>query len=482
MVNLKTAIPMRWPSGPLEAARRKNLTAEAQGALQSWHQPAALKLLHGSPVNCLIVTWAGGLRQDAEQQMTLLPLIAAGKEAGLSMVGWVDEKADKPAAIAAARSAGLDAVVMESCPTKVTGLPVVLAPPRDKVDWGPGAPFVAVSDNLWPGVAAIKAGATGAPWLDSNGWFLQMARARTHFECPWLILDPPGDNTIVEPGRYLVTIADAGAFGARWAVSLDDHLRSGLASGQQAATQAWQKIAASVGFFERQRAWRQYEPITAVAVVSDFEAPNDFLSRELLNLLTRRRLPFRVVEKRRLADASFTVLQAIVSLDVQPLEKALQAKLLRFVADGGLLLAPRSWDPRPASAVDVTQPRFDVFRVGKGRLAISREDSPDPYFLAADLHVLLSHNNDLFRLYNAGAQGCYYVASHDGRSDLLHVINYSDTERELMTVWFRKSYRTARLWTLGSSEPAALKLSPQKRGVEVYLPTLCDYAAVELAA
>ena len=56
-------VPMKWPCGPLDWARRSKATdasAELQETLAAWAQPAALELLKGTPVNCLVVELGGG--------------------------------------------------------------------------------------------------------------------------------------------------------------------------------------------------------------------------------------------------------------------------------------------------------------------------------------------------------------------------------------------------------------------------------------
>jgi hypothetical protein len=456
MLDLNQAVPMRWPSGPLDIALRDHRERQV---LDDWHRPASLEILKGTPVNCLLVTWAAGLPEDAEQQRTLEPLLSAGREAGISFVAWIGGKAGQEAAAAAARARGLAVVPMT---------------PRSGIDWN--APMLAIGDNVWPGVQVAVAGASGPPWVDSNDWFLQMVRARAPAANIWMIADPPGGNTVVPPERYPVTVADVAVHGARWVVSLDDHFRAGLAAGDAAAVAAWRNTAATIRFFEERPEWRRYRPMAAVAVMSDFEAKNEFLAGEIMNLMARRRLPFRVIGK----DGTLDGIKAVVALDGQAPESALEKRLLAFAAAGGLLVVGRAWKARPAGLPDLRHPRFDVWRTGSGRMAVSKEESPDPYWVAGDVHLLLGHANDPYRLHNEGSHGCHYAAAPDGRSAILDIVTYSSTERDLMTVWFHESYRSARLWTAHAPKPEPLRLAPQKRGVEVYLPLIRDYAAVEV--
>src|SRR4029078_4478002 len=115
-MGLLNSVPMRWPSGPLEIAIRQNgagFTPQARQTLEYWHTPAALDILQNAPVNCLLISWAAGRAEDADQQKTIRPLIDAARQRSLEVVGWVDGKTDSKAAIAAAQAAGLSAVALE---------------------------------------------------------------------------------------------------------------------------------------------------------------------------------------------------------------------------------------------------------------------------------------------------------------------------------------------------------------------------------
>ena len=179
--------PMRWMAGPLDIARRqkeKSFTPEIAGTIRQWLDPSLLALVQGTPVNCLVVSWASGLPTDAEQQQALKPLLEKGRPAGLDFVGLIEAAADKPAAIAAARAAGLSAVAMETIPTGDAGIPVIAWAKSGEALWGANSPILGVADGIWPGVPQEKAptgGPTNLPWVDSNGALLGMARALA----PW---------------------------------------------------------------------------------------------------------------------------------------------------------------------------------------------------------------------------------------------------------------------------------------------------------
>jgi hypothetical protein len=115
-MNLDTNwVPMKWPCGPLEIARRnksQTINADLTETVEASGQLSALELLKGTPINCLVVDWAYGSPEDSAQQQALKPLLEAGRRLGISFVGKVAMKDGSGTAVAAARAAGLSAVML----------------------------------------------------------------------------------------------------------------------------------------------------------------------------------------------------------------------------------------------------------------------------------------------------------------------------------------------------------------------------------
>jgi hypothetical protein len=181
--------PMRWQCGPLEEALRKRRSppsSDSNASLMRWSEPESLDLLRGTPINCLVVPWAAGLAEDQEQQKRLRQLLSRGRTLGLHFVGRLEPPADPKAAAALAYSAGLSAIALESVSDTALALPVVQWSERQKINWSASSPVVALNDCIWPGIRGNTgnggdtaiAGPTGMPWLDSNAWLIQLARAR----------------------------------------------------------------------------------------------------------------------------------------------------------------------------------------------------------------------------------------------------------------------------------------------------------------
>jgi hypothetical protein len=488
---------MRWPSGPLEIARRErtgSLNPAVRQTLEYWHQPAALELLKDSPLDCIVITWAAGLPADAEQWRTAAPLIDAAHRRNLAVVGWVDDPADPQAALAAARSSGLSAVAIRNFKGN-SDLPVVAWSEREDVPWDSAAPVVAIAGNVWPAVniasggAAPAAGPTSLPWLDSNGWYIQMARER--LKAPlWVVFDPGGKGTVFSARSYVNAICDSEAAGGRWLISLDDDLRAGLGSAGPAALETWKQITNSAGFFQEHADWRSYRSLGLVGVISDFRGADFELSGELLNLMARRDLLFRTIWKEQAAQRPFAGLKALVYLDTAAPDPALRRKITEFVEQGGLLIAGPGWaaSGKPAGSPGL-QTQFDVRSLGKGRLAVAREAITDPYQVAVDTQYLLSHRNDLVKIYNSASSGCTrFTASADSKNAVLQCLSYADGGRggqSLRTVWVALKYRKTRLWTIGAQpQPLDPESAEEYVGVEYHLPasTQQSYLALEFEA
>jgi hypothetical protein len=486
-MRLENAVPLRWPSGPLEIARREKsegFNSQIRQTLERWHDPAALEFLKGTPIDCIVMSWAAGLAADAEQQRAAAPLIDAARRRNLAVVGWVDGTADHNAAIAAARAAGLTAVAIRGL-QESSDFPVIAWSDRTDVAWDSPAPVVAIGGNVWPGVslaiggADANAGPTGVPWLDSNGWYIQMARAR--LKAPlWMFFDPPGAPTAVPPQSYVKAICDSEAAGARWVISLDDKLRSGLAAGDSAA---WKGIAGAAGFFKDHPEWKSYRSLGLVGVISDFAGANFDLTGEILNLMARRDLLFRVIWKSQTLEQPFTGLKALIYADAAMPEQPLRRKITDFVEQGGLLVTGREWGKEGAPAQPDFQTQFDVLSVGKGRLAVARDAIDDPYQVAVETQLLLSHRNDLVKIYNSPSSGCTrYTASPDGKTALLQCLSYADGRRAgLRTIWVRDKHRSTRLWTI-EAPPLALDAhtSDEYTGVEYHMPANATQAYLAL--
>ena len=263
---------------------------------------------------------------------------------------------------------------------------------------------VAVVKGEWPGIRSAQqagAGPTGVAWVDSNGWLARLAAARNPGKSIWIEAAPTNK-------RYLIAMADAAAFGARWLVTVDDPA-------------ALKPIAAAARFFADHREWETWTPQALIGLVSDFQT--DF-SQELLNLLDRAGMHNRVVLK-------------------DP-----PANQLRLV-----LYPDRDHGP-----------------------------SDDPWTVANEAVIRVSHRYDLVRCWNTGAMSSNYLISPNRSKAVVHLIFYADRGPDSASVRVAGRWRTAQISSIEQPSPQPVKLIPQKDAVEVHLPKVSNYVALQLFA
>ena len=484
-------VPMKWPCGPLEFARRsksKGAGPELKETLDAWTQPDSLELLKGTPVNCLVVEWAEGVPDDSAQQQALKPLLEAGRRRGLSFVGRIAAGEGTAVAVASARGAGVSAVMLTDTGGRSLDLPVILQSSRDKMAWGSATPIFCSTDNDWPGLRletmhgdTAVAGPTGVPWVNSNAWFSLLSQELAPGKNLWLDFDPPDVSNVAHPATYPLAIADSEAYGSRWVISLDDSVRSALVKRNSQATSLWSKTCETLAFFESHRDWQGFQPHGVLAVVSNYAGDNAAQAGEVLNLLNRRQLQFRVMERSKALSKPVPGLKAILWVDGEAPAGDQLANVLAFVRQGGLLIASAYWGP---SGVEPTRkdPSFayKMYNVGQGQIAVSEEGFLDPYQVAMDAHLLLGRRYDLVRLYNPATTNCRSSVDPLQKKRLVQVLNYSPASASFVTVWVNTGVPSAQLWCPEVKLSRRLAGNPAARGTDFELPTISVNCALEM--
>ena len=490
-MNLDTNwVPMKWPCGPLEIARRnksQSINADLMETLETWGQPSTLELLKGTPINCLIVDWAYGEPEDSAQQRALKSLLEAGRRLEISFVGKVAAKEGSGAAVAAARAAGLSAVMLGDTSGQSFDLPAILQFPRDKVAWETASTIFSSKENVWPGLSletmkgdTAIAGPTGIPWVNSNAWFSLLAGELAPGKTLWLDFDPPDSSNVLHPADYDLAIADSRAYGSRWIISLDDKLRAAIPKGNSQAKGVWEKMCEALAFFESHGEWEAFKSQGILGVISDFRGENAFLSGEVLNLLNRRQVQFQIVEKSRPLPAPTNGLKAILWLDKQAPGAEQHSMLLAFARQGGLVIAAAYWGPpevKPTRKDPSLQ--YKMYNLGKGQIAVAEEEFQDPYQVAVDTHLLVSRRNDLVRLYNPASTTCHSSIDPGHRKRLVQVLNYSSQPADSVTLWMNTRAGSARLWRLGTKDALTVQGVAAAPGTDFGLPPISVYCALE---
>jgi hypothetical protein len=337
-------------------------------------------------------------------------------------------------------------------------------------------------EGLWPGIRTSRFGAadttgsgpTGEPWINTNTWLIRLAAARNPGKALWCRTSAGGAGISAQP--YVLSIADAALAGGRWVIALEDELAAGIANADPACLEVWRRIAAASRFFADNRSWSGYTPEAALGVFSTFSHSSE---QEVLNLIARSGQQYRVL-LRGAASPDLAGLRAVLFPDKEPPSAPDRATLRAFVSEGGLLIAGPEWGTVSGAARQPRDhPRFSLYTLGKGTVAVAKNPLADPYLLANDCTILMSHRFDLLRFWNGGAlQACR--SSMDANS-LVQVLFYATQPPVDSSLWVAGNFSEARLRTFDAPDPRSLKIESRRDGIEIQLPGAMRYAAIELS-
>jgi len=333
-----------------------------------------------------------------------------------------------------------------------------------QIDWAHAGSPIGISDGVWPEVTWGKnnnqqAGPTGEPWVNSNGWLIRYARSRAGKREVWLKSDPPEKPETLEENAFRFAVIEAAAFGA---------VRPAWVPDDQNAPGRLRAIGADLQWLNTHPEWAQWDVPAQLVVISSFSGDEADFAGEVLNLSARLDLPVDV-----LGQKSLSIYRAALWLDSEADVAALRA----FVQGGGLLICKHN--ALGGRLKPALHPRYDLFELGKGRVAVAKKEWDDPFVLAADAHLLLSRRWDDVRLFNASAIQFRFALREDGRRAVVQLLNYTLREAASpITLQLRRPARAARWHLLGQADAKALTL--QQAGREWPLPPFPLYAAVEL--
>jgi len=488
-------VPVRWQGGPLEVARRtkdKTLPADpsARDAIAQWYDPATLGLLEGTPLNCLLVTWSAG--EDAGTEKQQQDLVKAytrlAHERGVAVLGLVYPGADPSKFVGPAVEAGLDGLVLEgefsggaafveqvekalgAANSKALVLPIAREAASARTS---KRPIVAVS-GIRPSARnladmGIRSGPSAEPWIDSNIWLVRSFRFGAAWRPVWISQEPKAASL----NDYIRCVAEAAVAGGRWMVALDDKFRAMLLRKDADSLATWRGVASYLKFAEDHAAWRGFAPYGNLGIILDTASAYPDISNEYLNLVARRQVPYRLVPRSEFSAASLEGFQAVLAADLAPPTDAERRLLRAFAEKGGLVVAGPWWGDPPKD-----KPYAEV-PFGKGRVAVYKDDPPDPESVARDMQDLLSPDEMGVSAFNVPSVLTYASSSDSGKRMLVQLLNYSRFPAEAVTIRVNGSFKTARLFT-PEAAPSELAVKRVGSRTEIAIRELAVWGGVLL--
>jgi len=432
------------------------LAAVAIVAMPDWvparwfsKDPATLKLVEKTPVNCLLME-----KTDWSPEFT-----RAAADRGIATLGIVTGNANAAEIAAEAKKAGLTGLAVEgSLSAGKVDMRVVELTNRAEMKFGSNAQVLGTKQGIWPGIRAEQEGEvaapTGAPWIDTNTGFLRYARVSTNAAI-WIAERVPAKTHPLVTG-YLAAIGDAAMTGARWVLDFDDEFARGLVAGDAAALKNWALIVQHIRFYEDHKEWRGFSIRSTLALV---EAPESgaLVSGGVLDMMATSHTPVTPIPARTLNRASLVHSKMAVNVDPELLTANQKEALKAFTRAGGTLLTgPPGW-------------RFPALQ--PDQITLDRKDLETLNSIWRELNTVTGRTNLGARLFNVGSMLSNLLESPDGKQVALELVNYSDYPVSDITVHVLGKFKHASLMRPGAG-PQKLDVYDVDEGTGVDIPTL----------
>jgi len=255
-------------------------------------------------------------------------------------------------------------------------------------------------------------------------------------------------------------VADAEASGARWVVALDGDLAARLARRDPSALADWKKINTVLAFYESHPEWRRMPEFGRLAVVQD-PAKGGLLSGGILDMIAVKHTPVRPVPREHLSAEALAGATMAVAVDSEALTPAQKEVLRNFARSGGTLLTgPPGWKDEAPRGESITLDPQELERLND---------------IWHDVNSMVGRTNLGVRLFNVSSMLSNASASPDGKTEVVHLVNYSDFPVEDVTVQFLGAFKHATLLAPGGpGKPLEIyKAEEESWGVDIAKVAVC---------
>jgi hypothetical protein len=109
-------------------------------------------------------------------------------------------------------------------------------------------------------------------------------------------------------------------------------------------------------------------------------------------------------------------------------------------------------------------------------------DWEDPYWVAVEVHNLVSRRYDPIRMFNASSLWVHNSVAPRGQGSLVQLVNFTGRPGGSVSLRIQKPHRSVAIHTLESGGPQPLKPVQVDKTPEYYLPSFSVYAALEVTA
>ena len=427
-----------------------------------WSDAKSLELLADSPVNCLLL------------KSYTADFVDAAAKRGLVTLAVVSPGEDAVAVARKALGAKVNGIVMDGdfLDAETTAVkqaagkaPVIELRARSRLQLGSQAPVIGTYQGVWPGVVLMEsnAGPTGSTWIQTNTGFIRSVRA-WGAGMLWIANEPP-PRTVITRRRYQQAVADAAMSGARWVVAFDSDLAARLHGHVEQAMGDWNAINEVLRYFEHHPEWRVMREYGKLVLVQD-PAGGGLVSGGILDMIAVKRMPLRVVPRQLLTVEALEGASVVVNVDGGVLTAEQEQALREFTRSGGTILTrPSGWRDEVARSSSFTLDKPSLDRLND---------------LGDEVNSLISPGSFGVRLFNASSMLTNAIVSKDGKTIVVHLVNYSEYPVENVTLMFPSDYRKVTLIAPEGSRPIQdVFETPDGSGVGVEKVYVCAVIKLE---
>jgi hypothetical protein len=125
---------------------------------------------------------------------------------------------------------------------------------------------------------------------------------------------------------------------------------------------------------------------------------------------------------------------------------------------------------------------YELRALGKGTIACPARPWEDPYWLALEVHSLVSRRYDPVRMFNASSLWVHYSLPPRGSGSLIQLVNFTGRPTGQVSMRIQAAHRSVAIHTLESAGPAPLQSVQADGNIEYHLPAFTTYAALEVNA
>jgi hypothetical protein len=247
-------------------------------------------------------------------------------------------------------------------------------------------------------------------------------------------------------------------------LALDDDFAARLNRREPKTLADWKRMADLLRYFEQHPEWRRMTEYGKLAIVQD-PAKGGLLSGGILDMIAVKHTPVRAVPRQHLSAASLAGATMAVDVDADALTAEQKEVLRDFTRSGGMLLTgPPGWKD--------TRPQGDQITLDKAELERLND-------IWRDVNSMVGRRNMGVRLFNVSSMLSNLLASADGKTAVVHLVNYSDYPVENVAVHFPAEYKRATL-TTPEGVAKSLEVYPTEEGGGVDLDKVLVCATIKL--